>query len=130
MGLGIQRQPPDSYLDAVAKLVPGEVLVAYFAALRVPGIGGERVYHLALLVVLAALSPALLALSARRIRSSAPWLQYVVRAASFTLVATSADPVLALWPSRLQWVASVGCLAVILLAAAILAPPSTQPPRR
>jgi hypothetical protein len=106
---------PDGWLDALAKLVPGEAIVAFHAALRVPGVGKSTGAHVAILVVLTAVVPVLLWTSARRSGTTAPWLQYVVRPLVFALYGFSSDAV-------------PGALVIALLAALVLSPPGAQRP--
>lgn len=121
-------QPPDGFLDSLAKLVPGEVLAGYVAALQAPGVDDHRSVHLGLLAVFTALAPLVLWASARR-SGGAHWLQYAVRTAAFVLVAAGGDPVLLAWLDGLRFIPSVGAIVVVTLAAVILAPPSSGPPR-
>ncbi|MBK7079110.1 MAG: hypothetical protein IPH44_43275 [Myxococcales bacterium] len=121
--------PPDGFLDSLAKLVPGEVLAGYVAALQAPGVGDHRAVHLGILVVFTALAPLVLWASARR-SGGAHWLQYVVRTAAFVLVAAGGDPVLLAWLDGLRFVPSVGAIVIVTLAAVILAPPSPTAPAR
>jgi hypothetical protein len=121
--------PPDGFLDSLAKLVPGEVLAGYVAALQAPGVGGQRAVHLSILVVFTALAPLVLWASARR-AGGAHWLQYAVRTAAFVLVAAGGDPVLLAWLDRLRFLPSVGAIVIVTLAAVILAPPSPAAPAR
>lgn len=146
MGIVIRQQPPaslgtgdesrqrktgapaDGFLDSVAKLVPGEVLVGFVAALEAPGVGDDFTYHFAILVVFAALAPVVLFASSRRAGGRAHWLQYVVRTAAFVLVGVGGDPVLLDWLDGLRWIPSVGAAVIVILAAAILAPPAARDP--
>lgn len=121
--------PPDGFLDSLAKLVPGEVLAGYVAALQAPGVDDHRGVHLAILAVFTALAPLVLWASARR-SGGAHWLQYAVRTAAFVLVAAGGDPVLLAWLDGLRFIPSVGAIVVVTLAAVILAPPSSAAPAR
>ncbi len=121
--------PADGFLDSLAKLVPGEVLAGYIAALQAPGVDDHRRVHLGLLVVFTALAPLVLWASARR-SGGAHWLQYVVRTAAFVLVAAGGDPVLLAWLDGLRFIPSVGAIVVVTLAAVILAPPAPTAPAR
>lgn len=125
-----KRSPPDGFLDSVAKLVPGEVLASFWAALQAPGVDGHRSHHLAILLVFAALTPVVLFASARRANARVHWLQYVVRTTAFVLVAVGGDTVLLAWLGGLRWIPSVGALSIIILAAAILAPAGPKDPPR
>jgi hypothetical protein len=112
----------DGFIDSLAKLVPGEVLVAYAAALQAPGLDGRQLDHWIIMGVFAALTPVILYLSSRRARVNAPRLQYVMRTAAFALLALSIDPVLTQALGSMQWIPTVGSAVIIALAAYILAP--------
>lgn len=124
-----QGEPrPDGWLDALAKLVPGEAIVAFHAALRVPGVGASTGAHVAILVVLTAVVPVLLWTSARRSGTTAPWLQYVVRSLAFALYGFGSDAVLGAVLGTVAWIPEVGALVIALLAALVLSPPGAQRP--
>jgi hypothetical protein len=112
----------DGYLDSLAKLVPGEVLVAYAAAIRSQGLTNNSVHHWIIMALFTVLTPVLLYLSSRRAHVSAPKLQYVMRTAAFALLAISMDEVLMSPTSPLAWIPNVASLVIIALAAYILAP--------
>jgi hypothetical protein len=121
---------PDSWLDALAKLIPGEVIIAFTAALQVSGVGDSRSAHLAILVVFAALCPVVLWASSRRAGVVAHWLQYAVRTIAFVLYGLDGDHVLLTWLDNLAWIPGVGAVVVAVLAALVLSPPGAgQPPR-
>jgi hypothetical protein len=124
--------PPDSWLDALAKLVPGEIVIAFTAALQVPQLGDRFVPHLTVLIVFAALVPVALWRSAKRATTSAPVLQYVVRTTTFVLYGLGVDPTLMKSLGRLAWVPGVGAIAIAALAALVLVPPgaANPPPAR
>jgi hypothetical protein len=122
------RPPADSWLDALAKLIPGEVIIAFTAALHVSGVGDVVGTHLAIVGVFAALCPVVLWASVRRTGSGAPWLQYVVRSTAFVLYGLASDRVLMDWLGQLQWIPGVGALVVAVLAALVLSPPGAQRP--
>lgn len=122
--------PADSFVDSLAKLVPGEALAGYVAALQVPGVGDRRGHHLALLAVFTVLAPLLLWSSARRADDHPHWLQYVVRTAAFVLVGAGGDAVLLTWLDGLRFIPGVGAIVIVALAAVILAPPAAAPPPR
>lgn len=121
--------PSDGFLDSLSKLVPGEVLAGYVAALQAPGVDGHRAYHLAILALFTALAPLVLWGAARH-SGGAHWLQYAVRTAAFVLVAAGGDPVLLSWLDGLRFIPSVGAIVVVTLAAVILTPPAARPPPR
>jgi hypothetical protein len=114
-----QRRPhpraTDGWLDALAKLVPGEVVLVQAAMLQLPTSDGVR---LAVTVALAALVPVTVWWSARRAGVPAPVLQYVIRTATFALYSLA----------ELSWVASVGAVAIAMLAAFALVPPGAAAP--
>lgn len=118
----------DSWLDALVKLIPGEIIVAFTAALRMPGVGDAWGAHVAILVILTAMAPLVLWSSVRRAGTHAHWLQYVVRSAAFVLYGVGSDPVLLQRLGPLQWILQVGALLVPILAALVLCPPGTQRP--
>jgi hypothetical protein len=128
-GRDAPRPPPaDSWLDTLAKLVPGEVIIAFTAALHVSGVGEVVSTHLAIVAVFAALCPIVLWASVRRAGVQAPWLQYVVRSTAFVLFGLGSDRVLMAWLDQLQWIPGVGALVVAALAALVLSPPGAQRP--
>lgn len=129
-GDGGPPAPPDGFLDSLSKLVPGEVLAGYVAALQAPGVDAHRGTHLGILLVFTALAPLVLWASARRGGAHPHWLQYVVRTAAFVLVAAGGDPVLLAWLDGLRFIPSVGAIVVVTLAAVILAPPASGSPSR
>jgi hypothetical protein len=118
----------DSWLDALAKLIPGEMIIAFTAALHVPGVGNERLTHLTILVVFTALIPVVLWTSVRRAGVGAHWLQYAVRSTAFVLYGFGSDVVLMSWLDKLEWIPGVGALVVAVLAALVLSPPGAQRP--
>lgn len=122
--------PPraDGYLDSVAKLVPGEILAAYLAALQAPGVDGDLAVHLALVAIFAAATPLFLWLSTRHDEVGVPWLQHAIRLLSFVAIAVGADPLILAELGRLRFVPSVGGALVVLFSAAILVPPAQGPP--
>lgn len=121
-------QSADSWLDALAKLIPGEVIISFTAALHVSGVGDVVSTHLAIVAVFAALCPVVLWASARRTGAAAPWLQYVVRSAAFVLYGLASDRVLMDWLDPLRWIPGVGALVVAVLAALVLSPPGAHRP--
>jgi len=120
----------DSWLDGLAKLVPGEVIVAFTLATQVPGVANTACAHLVILIVLAALVPLVLWSSAKRAGVAAPFLQYTVRTLAFLLYGSGTDAVLMRSLDQLTWILQVGALVVAALAALILSPPGTQLPPR
>jgi hypothetical protein len=131
MGIAITERrggEADGYLDAVAKLVPGEALIGYLAALQLPVFATRGVAHLALLVAFAAATPFALWLSARRERTAVHWLQYVVRTGCFVLVAACVDERLRVLLNGLRWLPAIAAPVVVLLTAVILAPAASAPP--
>lgn len=118
----------DGYLDSVAKLVPGEILAAYLAALQAPGVDGDLAVHLALVGIFAAATPLFLWLSTRHDAAGVPWLQHAIRLLSFVSIAVGADPLILAELGRLRFVPSVGGALVVLFSAAILVPPASRPP--
>jgi hypothetical protein len=122
------RPPADSWLDALAKLIPGEVIIAFTAALHVSGVGDVVSTHLAIVGLFAAMCPVALWASVRRSDTAAPWLQYVVRSTAFVLYGLASDRVLMDWLEHLQWIPGVGALVVAVLAALVLSPPGAQRP--
>jgi hypothetical protein len=126
VGQGASR--PDGWLDALAKLVPGEAIVAYHAALRVPGDGTSMGIRVAILVALTVAVPVLLWTSARRTGITAPWLQYAVRPLTFALYGFGSDDVLGARLGTVGWIPKAGALVIALLAALVLSPPGAQRP--
>lgn len=125
------REPrADNYLDSVAKLVPGEILAAYLAALQAPGVDGDLAVHLALVGIFAAATPLFLWLSTRHDADGVPWLQHGIRLLSFVSIAVGADPLILAELGRLRFVPSVGGALIVLFSAAILVPPASRPPPR
>lgn len=114
--------PVDGMLDMLAKLIPGEVLVGYTAALVAVG-DAARGVHVALLVGFAALAPVILYVSARRARDRAAPLQYAVRALTLVLWACAIDPVLLDLVGTPRWMLAGGAAAVPVLAAVVLTGP-------
>jgi hypothetical protein len=127
-GAGSSAPGADSWLDALAKLIPGEVIIAFTAALQIDGVGSQRSAHLAILVVFAALCPILLWASVRQAAAAAHWLQYAVRTIAFVLYGLGADRVLMAWLGDFVWVPGVGALVVAVLAALVLSPPGARRP--
>lgn len=123
-GRGTPR--PDDWLDALAKLVPGEVILAFHAALRVIGVGASTGAHIAILVIFTSIVPVLLWESARKSGARAPWLQYVVRTLAFALYGFGSDLVLDATLRPVDWM--VGALVIALLTALVLSPPGAQRP--
>jgi hypothetical protein len=128
---GRDAPPPpqtDSWLDTLAKLVPGEVIIAFTAALHVSGVDDVVSTHLAIVAVFAALCPVVLWASVKRAGTQAPWLQYVVRSTAFVLFGLGSDRVLMDWLDHLKWIPGVGALVVAALAALVLSPPGARRP--
>jgi hypothetical protein len=119
---------PDSWLDTLAKLVPGEIMVGFAAARQVPGVGDQLTAHLAILIVFATLVPVALRHSARRAGITAPGLQYVIRTASFVLYGLGSDRVLVAWLGDISWLPTIGGVAIALFAALVLVPPGAADP--
>jgi len=118
----------DGWLDALAKLVPGETILAFSAALRMPGLGSAWISHGAIALVLAAAIPLTLWASARRAASPAHGLQYAVRSAVFVLFGLGWDDVLRLPLGAPSWILQLGALMLPVLAALVLRPPGAQSP--
>jgi hypothetical protein len=118
----------DSWLDGLAKLVPGEMIVAFTLATRVPGVTQTASAHLVILIAFAALVPLLLRSSAKRAGVAAPFLQYTVRTLAFLLYGSGTDAVLMSSLDKLTWILQLGAMVVAALAALILSPPGIQRP--
>ena len=118
----------DSWLDALAKLIPGEAIVAFTAAIRVPGPGTAWVVHAAVLLGLTAIVPLSLWSSARHGGTSAPALQYAVRGAVVVLYGFGCDDMLWQAQDAPLWIPQIGALLVPVLAALVLCPPGAQCP--
>lgn len=116
----------DSWLDALTKLVPGEVIVGYTGALQVNGVADDSVAHLTILVLFTCLAPVVLWRSARQVHSDVPWLQYTVRTLAFVLYALGSDRFFMESLGHLQWIPGVGAFAVVLLAALVIVPPGAH----
>jgi len=112
----------DGYIDSLAKLAPGEVVIVYAATLQADGLGGGCTAHWTIMAIFTALTPVILYLSSRRARVIAPQLQYVMRTATFALFALGMDSVLLECLRIVQWMPSVGSLVFVVLGAYILAP--------
>jgi hypothetical protein len=112
---------PDGYLDALAKLVPGEVIAGYTAALQLRGV--ETVLQQWIIAaVFTALTPTLLYLAARRNPTQPEPFQYIMRTMAFVLVAMGSNETLLSSMRDLQWIPGVGVLVVSALAAYIATP--------
>ncbi len=114
----------DSWLDALTKLVPGEVIAAYTAVLQIEGVEESSFAQVAIVAALSPLAPLVLFASARRSRASVHPLQYVVRTLAFVLYALARSPGLLDPSGGLQWIAGAGMFVVSLLAALVIAPPA------
>jgi hypothetical protein len=124
MGVPI-RQSTDSWLDALTKLIPGEVMAAFTGATQVAGVGKSFVAQLVVLLLLTPLAPAVLYASARRadVRGEVHPLQYVVRTFAFVLYALASSPELMARLGDLGFIPGVGSFVVALIASFVLAPP-------
>jgi hypothetical protein len=116
----------DSWLDALTKLVPGEVIIGFTGALQVGGVEEDRNAHLAILIIFTCLAPLVLWWSARRAQTDVHWLQYVIRTGAFVLYGLGSDHLLIKMLGGMHWIPGVGAFVVALLAALVLAPPGTQ----
>lgn len=125
----VAAAPPDSWLDALTKLLPGEVIAAFTAALQIDGVGGSRVAQLVILLVLAPFAALVLYISVRGTATSVHPLQYVVRVAAFLLYGLASSPALMAWLDGLRWIPGVGALVVALLASFVISPPGRTQPR-
>lgn len=127
-----RSHPRDGWPDALAKLVPGETILAFTAALRMPGLGDAWLSHGAIALLLAMTIPLALWSSARRVASPAHGLQYAVRSAVFVLFGVGWDDVLRQPLGAPAWILQLGALVLPVLAALVLRPPGAQspPPRR
>lgn len=114
---------PDNWFTALTKLIPGESIVAFHAALLIPGVAQDRAAHLTILILLTAMVPVVLWASGRQGGTKAPWLQYLVRPAAFLMYGLSSDAVFTEWLDHLSWIPGVGGLVIALLAALMLSPP-------
>jgi len=122
MGVAI-RQDNDSWLDALTKLIPGEVIAAFTGALQVDGVADSRTAQLAVLFVLTPLAPLVLWASARRSGAAVHPLQYAVRTAAFVLYALAASPALMAWLDGLHWIPGVGAFVIALISSFVIVPP-------
>jgi hypothetical protein len=114
--------------EALAKLVPGEIIVAFAAALDIPGLPDRAGVHLVILGVSAVLTPVVLWASSRHASEKAPWLQHVVRATTLVLFGLGADKTLHEGLGDYRFVPHLGALVVAILGALILAPPGAGKP--
>lgn len=114
----------DSWVDALTKLVPGEVIAAYTAVLQLQGIAESFFAQVAIVAAFSPLAPLVLLASARRSRAPVHRLQYVVRTLAFVLYALARSPALLDPSGGLQWIAGAGMFVVSLLAALVIAPPA------
>jgi hypothetical protein len=112
------RPPPDNWLDALSKLISGEMLVAFDVTRHAPGLSTNEANRIVMVGIFAALIPLLLWLSARRTQTSTPSLQYLVRTASFMLIAV-ADAI----PTRHSWTLVSAGFGLAVLASFVLSPP-------
>jgi hypothetical protein len=131
MGVAIRQQAsdqatPDNWLDALTKLVPGEIIAAFTGALQVDGVGNSLTAQLAILCALTPLAPLVLYFSARRGANAVHPLQYVVRTLAFVLYAFASSPALMAWLDGLRWIPGVGAFIVALLASFVIAPGSSD----
>jgi hypothetical protein len=121
-----QLPTPDNWLDALTKLIPGEVIAAFTGALQVGGVAGSLTAQLVVLLVLTPLAPLVLLYSAHRSGSEVHPLQYAVRTAAFVLYALASSPDVMRWlaGNDVRWIPGVGAFVVALLASFIIAPRS------
>lgn len=118
----------DRWLDAVGKLIPGEVIIAFTTARQLPGLDDDRSTHLVILIACAALCPLVLWAAARAAGLSAHWLQYLVRSGVFALYALADDTVLLTRMNEIAWLPALGAPLLVVLSALVLAPPGVQGP--
>lgn len=123
-GSADQLPPADSWIDALTKLIPGEVIAAFTGALYVDGVADNRTAQLTLLVALTPLAPLILHYSARRIAAHVHPLQYAVRPATFVLYGLVTSPALKTGLDGLHWILGVGAFVIALLASIVIAPRS------
>jgi hypothetical protein len=119
---------PDNWFAALAKLVPGEAIVAFEAALQVPGARDSLGANLTILIVLTAMVPVMLWSAGRQAKVDVPWQQYLVRPLAFVLYELASDRVLSERLSGLGWIPGVGAIVIALLTALMLSPPGAQRP--
>lgn len=122
MGVTI-RQNNDSWLDALTKLIPGEVIAAFAGAMQVTGVGENPTAQLAVLLLMTPLAPVVLYVSGRRAKAAVHPLQYAVRTLAFVLYALAASPALVALLGREQWIPGVGAFVVALIASFVIVPP-------
>ena len=125
----IEAAPPDNWLDALTKLVPGEVIATFTAALQIDGVGGSRTAQLVLLIALTPFAALVPYLSVRGTVNKVHPLQYVVRVAALVLYGLASSPALMGWLDGLRWIPGVGTIVVTLLASFVIAPPGRNPTR-
>jgi hypothetical protein len=125
---GGDRRGEDRWLDVLAKLIPGEVVIAFTVAGRLARISDDRGVHLGLVLAGAALCPIVLWAAAKGTGFAAHWLQYVVRSSVFLLYGLGHDPVLTAWLGDLEWLAVLGAPVIAVLSALVLAPPGARRP--
>jgi hypothetical protein len=122
-----QAAPPDNWLDALTKLVPGEVIAAFTAALQIDGVAGSRTAQLITLIIMTPFAALVPYLSVRGTGTRAHPLQYVVRVAAFVLYALASSPAFMAWLDGLHWIPGVLTLVVALLASFVISPPGRTP---
>ena len=122
-GTSSQAAPPDTWLDALTKLLPGEAIAAFTAALQFDDVDGSRVAQLVILVVLAPFAALVPYLSVRGTSARVHPLQYLVRVAAFVLYALASSPALMSLLGGMRWIPGVGVLVISLLSSFVIAPP-------
>lgn len=115
---------PDGTIDALVKLVPGEIIALHVALLQTPRLPGDANVHVGIVAVLAFLTAFVLWWSSRASdgspRTPVPALQYVLRPAAFVLVALSTDHVLVTAIGDAQWIPAVFGILLAFFGALLL----------
>jgi hypothetical protein len=116
-----QSAPPDSWLDALTKLVPGELIAAFTAALQIGGAADNCTAQLVTLLVLAPFAALIPWWSVRKTPQKVPVLQYAIRVLAFLLYGLATAPALMAALGDLRWIPGVGSFVVALLASFVIA---------
>jgi hypothetical protein len=122
------RPIADSWFDALAKLIPGEMIAAFMAVRQLSGLGDHRTANFAILIGFAMLLPIALRRSAQRAGIAAPRLQYVIRSVTFVLCGVGCDRELAPWLEAMSWLPCTGGYVIAVFAAFVLVPPGAADP--
>lgn len=125
--------PPigETDLDRILKLIPGELLAFYTAAVPITAEIRSRYFPCTLFIAGVVLVPLILYLDGRATHQAASWPQYVARTLCFMAWANAILWPFAPWVSKpdLNWLRSLGVLIVPLVGALVLRDrPPVAPP--